>query len=179
MNKKMLRLFGDTFLKASVVLLGIGIVVFGIFFLTQVVSGGNDNNGDGGTIITEEDQPAIDTTAEAADNATDEVATSEQNTQAAPTTEEIISSKGLNLVVLNSTNTTGVAKGWQETLNDAGYTVGSIGNYDTELTNTKIIVTQEGQGKDLLTFFKGATIEVGTLDAGVDIQIIIGTLDVN
>jgi hypothetical protein len=33
-------------------------------------------------------------------------------------------------------------------------------------------------GQDLLSYFPSATIEVGTIDSGVDIQIIVGTADV-
>lgn len=83
-----------------------------------------------------------------------------------------------NLVVLNSTTTTGVAARWSERLKENGYNVINIGNYSTPLTNTKIIVSKEGQGEELLSYFSNAEIEVGTVSDGADAEVIIGTDDV-
>ena len=56
--------------------------------------------------------------------------------------------------------------------------VSRIGNYDGKmLTNTKIVEKKEGYGKDLLTYFNDATIEVGQTGQDVDICIIIGEKD--
>ncbi len=170
MNKKAWKLFGEVFLKSIIVILGIAIVVFAIYFMIQVF-GGNSKEED-----TEE--TGISTEALTEEELDTETASTEEVTEE-PTTVEQISSVGHTIEVLNSTDTAGVAAGWQETLNAAGFDVTSIGNYETEtLTNTKIIVSQEGMGQDLLQYFPNATIEVGSIDSGVEIQIIIGTADV-
>lgn len=172
MNKKAWKLFGEVFLKSIIVILGIAIVVFAIYFMIQVFGGGNKEkeNTDGDTSISTEDLSSE-------EQGTDEP-TSEDTVTEEPTAEPI-SSVGHTIEVLNSTETAGVAAGWQETLNAAGFNVTQIGNYETEtLTNTKIIVPQDGMGQDLLQYFPTAVIEVGTVDSGVEIQIIVGTADV-
>ena len=178
MNKKALKLFGEVFLKAIIVLLGIAIVVFAIYFMIQVFGGGNKNkdgnSGDAGGISTQDLIASDDTTADTSSSDSSEDASSEE-----PQTVEPISSVGHTIEVLNSTDTAGVAAGWRDKLNEAGFNVTQVGNYETEtLTNSKIIVSQDGMGQDLLQYFPNATIEVGTIDSGVEIQIIVGTSDV-
>ncbi|MDE7366304.1 MAG: LytR C-terminal domain-containing protein [Lachnospiraceae bacterium] len=170
MNKKMLKLFGEAFLKTLIVILGIAIVIFAIYFLIQIFGGGG--NGKDST----EDIPI--STEDLNDPSTgDDPATTEPSTEP-PATVEPISSVGHTIEVLNSTDVAGVAAGWQEKLNNAGFNVTQIGNYETEtLTGTRIIVTQEGMGQDLVGQFRNATVEVGTISSGVEIQIIIGTDD--
>ena len=68
----------------------------------------------------------------------------------------------------------------QERLESKGYTVAEIGDYTKEtLTRTKIIVKKEGQGEDLVKYFKDPEVTVGTVDDGYDIEIIVGTADAN
>ena len=43
-----------------------------------------------------------------------------------------------------------------------------------KIIQTKIIVKEEGLGKDLLEFVGTANIEVGNLPEGVDIQVLLG-----
>lgn len=170
MNKKMLKLFGEAFLKTLIVILGIVIVVFAIYLLIQVFGGGKkQENTTEDTGISSE----LLATDENFSESTDE--TTEATTEA---TTEQISSVGHSIEVLNSTDVAGLAKSWQDKLTAAGFTVSQIGNYETEtLTSTKIIVTQDGMGQDLVAQFKNATVEVGTISSGVEIQIIIGTED--
>ena len=88
------------------------------------------------------------------------------------------SSIGLSIEILNSTKINGLASSFQEKLIQEGMNVSRIGNYDGKmLTNTKIVVKKEGYGKDLLTYFNDATIEVGQTGQDVDICIIIGEKD--
>lgn len=172
MNKKMLKVFGEAFLKTLIVILGVAIVIFAIYFMIQVFGGGKSNkNSTEDTPISTEDISSGDTLEPASDTA--------EPTSEEPTTVEPISSVGHSIEVLNSTDTAGVAAGWQEKLNGEGFTVSQIGNYETEiLTSTKIIVSQDGMGQDLVGYFQNATVEVGTISSGVEIQIIIGTEDV-
>lgn len=176
LNKKMLKVFGEAFLKTLIVILGVAIVIFAIYFMIQVFGGGKKDK------KSTEDIP-INTM----DLNEDELSTDDSSDSSADTTEpgseepasaEPISSVGHSIEVLNSTDTAGVAAGWQERLNGEGFTVSQIGNYETEtLTSTKIIVSQEGMGQDLVSYFQNATVEVGTISSGVEIQIIIGTED--
>lgn len=171
MNKRMLKLFGEAFLKTLIVILGIAIVIFAIYFLIQIFGGGGKDKD------TSED-PTISTEDINSDASTGEVPDTAEPSTDAPATVEPISSVGHTIEVLNSTETAGVAAGWQEKLNNAGFNVTQIGNYEAEtLTGTKIIVTQEGMGQDLVGQFRNATVEVGTISSGVEIQIIIGTDD--
>lgn len=173
MNKKMLKLFGEAFLKTLIVILGVAIVVFAIYFLVQIFGGGKekDSSTDDPTITTQDINNGSDS---ASDTSTD---TSEPTSEI-PSTPEPISSVGHSIEVLNSTEVAGVAARWQEKLNGEGFTVSQIGNYETEaLTSTKIIVSQDGMGQDLVGYFQNATVEVGTISSGVEIQIIIGTED--
>ena len=166
-TSKALRLFGEVFLKTLIILLGVAILVFAIYFLVQIFGGGSSKS------KTTEDT-GVSTSELSTDVSTE--ASTEAPTEA---TTEAISSVGHSIEVLNSTETAGVAAGWQQKLTDAGYTVSQIGNYETEaLTSTKIIVTQEGMGEDLKAMFKNATVEVGSIDSGVEIRIIVGTEDV-
>ena len=172
MNKRMLKLFGEAFLKTLIVILGVAIVIFAIYFLIQVFGGGSDKKTEDNSGIQTED-----INGGSSDTVSEEPSTAEPTSEE-PATVEPISSVGHSIEVLNSTDTAGVAAGWQERLNGEGFNVTQIGNYETEtLTSTKIIVSQEGMGQDLAGYFHNATVEVGSISSGVEIQIIIGTED--
>lgn len=88
------------------------------------------------------------------------------------------SSVGMAVEILNSTKVNGLASSYREKLVDIGVNVVGIGNYSSEtLEKTKIIVAKEGYGEDLLAYFKGAEIEVGQLDQGLDICVILGATE--
>lgn len=94
--------------------------------------------------------------------------------------EDVISSKGLNIYVLNGSQIAGLASATQTKLTEAGYTVPKIGNYTAEtLTTTRIKVSEEGQGEDLKAYFNNPEIVVGGVTDGYDIEIILGTVDAN
>ncbi|MCH5267881.1 MAG: LytR C-terminal domain-containing protein [Lachnospiraceae bacterium] len=91
-----------------------------------------------------------------------------------------VSSKGLNILVLNGSKITGLAGKTQQKLQEKGYTVPQVGDYKKEtLTRTQIIVKKEGQGEDLVKYFKNPEVTVGMVEDGYDIQIILGTADAN
>lgn len=91
-----------------------------------------------------------------------------------------VSSKGLNILVLNGSKITGLAAKTQQMLQEKGYTVPEVGDYKKEtLTRTNIIVKEEGQGEDLVKYFKDPKVTVGMVEEGYDIQIILGTADAN
>ena len=104
------------------------------------------------------------------------------------------SSKGKSIIVLNGSQIGGLATAAKTTLTNAGYKVKKIGDHAfancknlkkigdytaATLTQTKIIVKEDGVGKDLVKYFSNPVVETGTVDTGYDIKIIIGTADAN
>lgn len=88
------------------------------------------------------------------------------------------SSKGLNIIVLNGSNINGLASKTRTMLNSDGFSVNKIGDYvDETFTRTKIIVKKEGVGNDLAKYFNSPVVEVGDVQEGFDIEIILGTAD--
>jgi len=81
-----------------------------------------------------------------------------------------------SIVILNGSQTSGLAKEFQDKLNDFGFNVVEIGNYDGEKTDyTRIIVKEKGIGENLLQHFNDAVLTVDdTFNSNGDIVIIIG-----
>ncbi len=206
MNNKALRLFGEAFLRTLVIVLGLLIIGFAIFFLVKVVTTGNNTNNQSKAESTmdedalqqqldDENATAEDATgADSTQDATAEApadATSEEPTSEEPATEApAVSSKDLKIAVLNSTGQKGLAGAWVDKLKAAGYTKVYAGNYKIgQLAASKVLAVSEGNGSDLVSLFKGATLETGNLTSGynlvdatvtttdIDIFIIIGTDD--
>lgn len=85
---------------------------------------------------------------------------------------------GKNIRVLNGSGITGLAATYRDMLQEAGYTITGIANYSSSNeTNTRILVKEEGDGKDLLKYFKNAVIEVEESLQAADIEIILGKED--
>lgn len=81
------------------------------------------------------------------------------------------------IVILNSTDTSGVAAKWSETFQKQGYEVVEIGNYSPQLDKTRIVVKEDGQGEEFLDYFTEAETHTGKVPDGADAQIIIGSGD--
>ena len=87
-------------------------------------------------------------------------------------------SKEASIQILNGTNVSGLAAKYKTRLEEAGYTIGSIGNYTGEsLESTKILVKEDGLGMDLENYFTSPVIETETIEGGYDILIILGNKD--
>lgn len=86
-------------------------------------------------------------------------------------------SKDYSIELYNSAYVAGLAGEWEKYLEEEGYTISLVDSYQEEgpLSTTRIVVTEEGMGEDLLTYFPDADIEVDDIDTGGDIQIYIGT----
>lgn len=200
-RKTMLKIFGEAFLRSMVVLMAVLIVGFGAFFVIRVGSDKkltSENTEEASTLSDEELQAMLDeenandteedTTEEiTTEEITTEEITTEEITTEEPTTEELnIPSTDKKILVLNSTRTNGLASKWMNKLSGAGFTNISKGNYsNSHDAQTKIYVSEEGMGKDLVGYFADAVIEVGTLDSGIDVStngveifIVIGSNDV-
>ncbi len=191
MNKgTIVRIFAEAFLRATVIILGIAIIGFGGFFLVSFISEATGNgNGDTTQDLSDEELKRMleeqEATAEPDSIDTEAPVTEPEVTEEPTTEEQIISSKDAKILVLNSTPTKGLAKAWADKLVGEGFAKVEKGNYSAEkLTSTKIIVTTDGRGKDLVAYFNNATLVTGTAPSGVDVStdgydifIIVGTED--
>lgn len=84
-----------------------------------------------------------------------------------------------NIIILNSTDISGIAAKWSDTMKQHGYTVKDIGNYSPQLDKTRIVVKEDGQGEEFLDYFTDAELHTGKVPDGADAQIIIGVSDAN
>lgn len=92
--------------------------------------------------------------------------------------ENGVTSKGYNIKILNGSKITGLAAHYKDKLTLEGYSVTSVGNYSGDTINTtKIIVSSEELGQDLVTYFTDPIITEGQLEDGTDIEVILGTSD--
>ena len=150
MNKNtILRIFGEAFLRAMVIIMLIAILGFGGFFLVKVISNGANKDEAVTTeeLSDEELQALLAEEATAEDGSTvaaTEATEASETTEA--TSEETVSSTEAKILVLNSTETKGLAAAWADKLKAAGFTNVETGNYSAEeLTDSKIVVTEEGK----------------------------------
>lgn len=169
-------LFFSTILRAAVVIVGILIIVFGIMFLLKVVDKDKKENDEplttvGENVLTESEVP-------------DELLSVETTVEVVTEAQIVADSRDKKILVLNSTDVTGLAGRWVEALAAEGYANATASDYSEIQATTRIIAVEEGVGQDLLQYFNGATYEVGTVTsgtsadtAGIDIVIIIGSAD--
>lgn len=127
-------------------------------------------------------QLQVSTLAQQAENASssgsqnsDSEESSESDTQSSSSSGQ--DSKDYSIELYNSAYVAGLAGEWEAYLEEEGYTISLVDSYQDEgpLSTTRIVVTEEGMGEDLLTYFPDAEIEVDEIDTGGDIQIYIGT----
>lgn len=97
--------------------------------------------------------------------------------EVAQTQVKNISSKGKNIKVLNGSGGDGIAAKVKGILEKDGYQVVKIADNPELIDNTVIRVSEEGMGKDIKTYFDGASIEVSKLEKGIDIIVIVGKAD--
>ena len=88
------------------------------------------------------------------------------------------SSKQYSIEIYNAAYVSGLAKEWETYLEGEGYSISLVDSYQEEgpISQTRINVTKEGMGEDLLNYFPDADINVvDSISTGGDIQIYIGT----
>lgn len=93
-------------------------------------------------------------------------------------TDSTESSKKYSIEIYNAAYVSGLAKEWETYLEGEGYSISLVDSYQEEgpISQTRINVTQEGMGEDLLNYFPDADISVvDSISTGGDIQIFIGT----
>ena len=189
-KKTMIKLFSEAFLRSFVVLIGIGIIGFGVYFILGRDSGTKQET----SIATTEDstynekdlaEESDQENSGEAENASSEEMTTEEMTTEEFTTEEItteeitteeitteaISSSEKKILVLNSTKVSGLAKAWMNKLQGDGFQNMTTGNYSVSgQAQTVIYVPEEGMGQDLIGYFTDAQIEVGSINSGIDVS---------
>lgn len=103
---------------------------------------------------------------------------STQSSSGTTQTSSSSDSKDKSIELYNAAYVSGLAAEWQEYLESEGYDISLIDSYQEEgpISQTRIRVTQEGEGEDLLTYFPDAEITVvDSIPTGGDIRIYIGT----
>ena len=90
-------------------------------------------------------------------------------------------SKELAIEIFNAAYVEGLARSWQDYLTSEGYNISMIDSYqqDGVFSETKIRVTEEGMGEDLLDYFPDAEIYVDEISTGGDIRIYLGSDSTN
>lgn len=185
-KQSMVGLFFSMFLRATVIILAIAIVVFGVVLLSRVMKNDKGDNKPATTA-----SPNVLTEAEGHDellyadpSQTTEYIIAEDTEES--TEAEVVMAYDKNILVLNSTDEIGLAGRWCETLNGFGYVNTSASDYYTAQEYTRVISTTPGVGEDLVQYFNGASYEIGTVTTGTseptdgyDIVIIIGIADSN
>jgi hypothetical protein len=176
-KKSVAGLFFSMFLRTVVIILAVVIVVFGVALTKQYMSRSKTTDQENTGVIDE----SILTDPDDGDDLLNVSGDGEDGEGAG----QIESSFDKKIVVLNGTDTKGLAGHWKDTLSGYGYTDIDSANYYNGAENTKILVTEDGIGQDLLQYFPSASIETGTLTSdetdakldGVQIIIIIGSSD--
>lgn len=93
-------------------------------------------------------------------------------------TDATESSKQYSIEIYNAAYVSGLAREWETYLEGEGYSISLVDSYQEEgpISQTRINVTEEGMGEDLLNYFPDADINVvDSISTGGDIQIYIGT----
>ena len=88
------------------------------------------------------------------------------------------SSKECSIEIYNAAYVSGLAKQWESYLEGEGYRISLVDSYQEEgpISQTRINVTKEGMGEDLLQYFPDAEVNVvDSISTGGDIQIFVGT----
>ena len=179
-------IFFSFFLKAVVIILGLVILAMSAYLVKELMSmKSNETEAKADDSAFEDDQE------DELLNATDGDALlfegDEETTEAAAEDGGSTAlSKDASIVVLNATETAGLAAVWKETLEVQGYTNVQVGNYTNGvLDQSKIVVVEEGTGSDLATILPNAKMETLPADQvscdisteGVQAFLIIGNAD--
>ena len=175
------------FLKAIVIILGLVILAMGAYLIKYTMSADNkksEQEFDDSMLV---DNDRDDLLASDTDSALSDDKLLFDNEEGAVTEASKDIASDDKIVVLNATETAGLAAAWKERLAEKGFTKVETGNYLGEsLEKSKIVVTEEGRtGNNLSEIISGASVENGSADSvdcdadkdGVKAFIIIGNSD--
>ncbi len=179
-------IFFSFFLKAVVIILGLVILAMSAYLVKELISMKNNETEAKADDSAFEDDQEDDLLTNASDGDAVLFETDEETTEAAETTDTAALSKDASIVVLNATETAGLAAVWKETLEVQGYTNVQVGNYTNGILDTsKIVVVEEGTGSALQQILPNAKMETLPADQvscdisteGVQAFLIIGNAD--
>lgn len=179
-------IFFSFFLKAVVIILGLVILAMSAYLVKELISMKNNETEAKADDSAFEDDQEDDLLTNASDGDAVLFETDEETTEAAETTDTAALSKDASIVVLNATETAGLATVWKETLEVQGYTNVQVGNYTNGILDTsKIVVVEEGTGSALQQILPNAKMETLPADQvscdisteGVQAFLIIGNAD--
>ncbi|MCR5631943.1 MAG: LytR C-terminal domain-containing protein [Eubacterium sp.] len=179
-------IFFSFFLKAVVIILGLVILAMSAFLVKELISMKNNETEAKADDSAFEDDQEDDLLTNASDGDAVLFETDEETTEAAETTDTAALPKDASIVVLNATETAGLAAVWKETLEVQGYTNVQVGNYTNGILDTsKIVVVEEGTGSALQQILPNAKMETLPADQvscdisteGVQAFLIIGNAD--
>lgn len=179
-------IFFSFFLKAVVIILGLVILAMSAYLVKELISMKNNETEAKADDSAFEDDQEDDLLANASDGDAVLFETDEETTEAAETTDTAALPKDASIVVLNATETAGLAAVWKETLEVQGYTNVQVGNYTNGILDTsKIVVVEEGTGSALQQILPNAKMETLPADQvscdisteGVQAFLIIGNSD--
>lgn len=179
-------IFFSFFLKAVVIILGLVILAMSAYLVKELISMKNNETEAKADDSAFEDDQEDDLLTNASDGDAVLFETDEETTEAAETTDTAALSKDASIVVLNATETAGLAAVWKETLEVQGYTNVQVGNYTNgTLDTSKIVVVEEGTGSALQQILPNAKMETLPADQvscdisteGVQAFLIIGNAD--
>ena len=174
------------FLKAIVIILGLVILAMGAYLIKYTMSADNkksEQEFDDSMLV---DNDRDDLLASDTDSALSDDKLLFDNEEGAVTEASKDIASDDKIVVLNATETAGLAAAWKERLAEKGFTKVETGNYLGEsFEKSKIVVTEEGTGNNLSEIISGASVENGSADSvdcdadkdGVKAFIIIGNSD--
>ena len=181
-------IFFSFFLKAVVIILGLVILAMSAYLVKELISmKSNETEAKADDSAFEDDQED-DLLNNASESDADAVLfeTDEESTEAAEESGTAALPKDASIVVLNATETAGLAAVWKETLEVQGYTNVQVGNYTNGVLDTsKIVVVEEGTGSALQEILPNAKMETLPADQvscdisteGVQAFLIIGNAD--
>lgn len=179
-------IFFSFFLKAVVIILGLVILAMSAYLVKELIAMKNNETEAKADDSAFEDDQEDDLLANASDGDAVLFETDEETTEAAETTDTAALPKDASIVVLNATETAGLAAVWKETLEVQGYTNVQVGNYTNGILDTsKIVVVEEGTGSALQQILPNAKMETLPADQvscdisteGVQAFLIIGNAD--
>ena len=179
-------IFFSFFLKAVVIILGLVILAMSAYLVKELISMKNNETEAKADDSAFEDDQEDDLLTNASDGDAVLFETDEETTETAETTDTAALSKDASIVVLNATETAGLAAVWKETLEVQGYTNVQVGNYTNGILDTsKIVVVEEGTGSALQQILPNAKMETLPADQvscdisteGVQAFLIIGNAD--
>lgn len=153
-------IFFSFFLKAIVIILGLVILAMSVYLVKQLISNKNmktEKESDESVFV---DDQKDDLMVSSAGEAEKEKVLFEKDDDKQDGSGTVEIGFEDSIVVLNATETAGLAAAWKEKLEEAGFKNVQTGNYlNGYLDSSKIVVAKEGSGGNLKNFLPNAKME--------------------